>query len=1156
MDRHAPYFRPGGTLEPGAQSYIVRAADQQLFDALLRGEYVFLLDSRQKGKSSLVARTILQLRDAGIRPVKLDLQRIGANVTPEQWYAGLAVGIGQELGFQTLVLDYWQRTQALGPMARFLGVIHEVILKDSAEQIAIFIDEIDFVRALDFSTDEFFGGIRECYNRRSSDEEFKRLSFCLVGVATPGQLIRNPDISPFNIGVQIDLTDFSLEETAPYSMSLASEGRDANKLIERVHYWVAGHPYLTQLICGRIAADRTLVTPSDLDKVVTKFFLSPEARQREPNLSDVERRLLSPDVPTLSMEEGRIQVLELYGQMLKSGGIDAAGHNPVVATMRLSGAATEREGRLRIRNRLYGAIFDENWRQSVLPDAEIRRQRGAARVAILRTAAVASIGLALFGGAAVAFWRLSDERSNLITGLEAKTEELKRQNYIAKMGSMRYAMAAGLWTQVAEVVQQTQNDPYRNWEWGHAALITEPDFEATVTDNSLFEVQANGELMVVASDGLYELTRGGARLFRKFPPMNGNDNPDIYGRPVHGVGAHGGAQPMPRLRRGSLRVRQSFNPWGDAIFDAESDRILIPPKAIQAIYDVDPVNRRYLRTISTAPNQMSKMELRTIDGDKLVCSMEMPVPVLGLYFLPGGRFINVCTNNKSDQKMELRRWDYSGRPMKTLMTRLSSKSPHGYGVEISPDSSMYALYGDVECELRSSRDDHVIATLPNHPKPVYDLGFSRDGKKVVTGCNDGIVRLFDLQTTKMEREFRGRLNGTFYDVEFLPDGKQIASIDRSGRISVWNIEQQPPVETFADTNANQGRLTRDGKSLISASVEFNGRIVSRNLVTGKISQRNVGPEGKPHRAKEMGPMDAVFYSLEDGSIVRLAADTLKEDARAKVFGKGEIGTWALPGDRYLFAMRLTPEESRGAGAILDARSLKTVARIEKGEAPVGTLFPSFACDQNGSCFAVASGPRISVFSIRDGGLFRKWKLGLTAFGIALSPDGTELAVSVASQYFSTEYRIELYNTRTGEKTGVLSGPGDTIWALEYSPNGNTLAAISRKGFGYIWDLRTMMETAKLAPGNYIGVIHFSPDGERLVTSGSDCTSTIWDPQTGTELMSLVYAPKSPLVQQGVNAYDTSTFSADGRDLVTVCADGSLRIWHSLPWKDQPKVARK
>ena len=124
-------------------------------------------------------------------------------------------------------------------------------------------------------------------------------------MATPGQLIRNPDISPFNIGVRIDLTDFTLDETAVYAASLNSK-RDGAKLVARVHHWVSGHPYLTQLLCGRIASDPDIVSVADVDRLVRKLFLSPESRQREPNLSDVERRMLDPDVPGLAREGGAV----------------------------------------------------------------------------------------------------------------------------------------------------------------------------------------------------------------------------------------------------------------------------------------------------------------------------------------------------------------------------------------------------------------------------------------------------------------------------------------------------------------------------------------------------------------------------------------------------------------------------------------------------------------------------------------------------------------------------------------------------------------------------------------------------------------------------------------------------------------------------------
>src|ERR1043165_5826719 len=148
MNGEQPFFRPGGTMEPGAPSYIEREADGQLLEALLRGEYVFLLDSRQKGKSSMVARTIVRLKETGVETVKLDLQRIGANVTPEQWYAGMLSEIGQELGLTDELFKHWGAHQAVGPLARWIAALLEVVLAKSEAPIVIFIDEVDFVRAL------------------------------------------------------------------------------------------------------------------------------------------------------------------------------------------------------------------------------------------------------------------------------------------------------------------------------------------------------------------------------------------------------------------------------------------------------------------------------------------------------------------------------------------------------------------------------------------------------------------------------------------------------------------------------------------------------------------------------------------------------------------------------------------------------------------------------------------------------------------------------------------------------------------------------------------------------------------------------------------------------------------------------------------------
>jgi hypothetical protein len=91
------YYQVGGTVHRGAQSYIVRQADEELFAALSQGEFCYVLDSRQIGKSSLMLRTAWRLREQGVLAIILDLTALGQNLTAEQWYAGLLGQVSKEL---------------------------------------------------------------------------------------------------------------------------------------------------------------------------------------------------------------------------------------------------------------------------------------------------------------------------------------------------------------------------------------------------------------------------------------------------------------------------------------------------------------------------------------------------------------------------------------------------------------------------------------------------------------------------------------------------------------------------------------------------------------------------------------------------------------------------------------------------------------------------------------------------------------------------------------------------------------------------------------------------------------------------------------------------------------------------------------------------
>jgi len=395
------FYITGGTLRRDAECYVERKADAELHEKLNEGQFCYVLTSRQMGKSSLMVRAASRLREEGTGVAVLDLTAIGQNVSPEQWYGGLLSQMAQQFDLEDELIGFWRQNMSLGPLQRWLQAIRHAVLPRYAGPVVFFIDEIDAVLGLPFSTDEFFAGIRELYNFRTEDAELERLTFCLLGVASPSDLIRDTRTTPFNIGQRIELRDFTEVEAAPLAGGLCRDEALAGRLLKRVLYWTGGHPYLTQRLCKAVAEDAQELSVNRVDELCEELFFAKRASEQDDNLLFVRERMLRSEVDTAGL-------LALYAKVRQGSRMEDDDTNPLVTVLRLAGLVRVEEGLLRSRNRIYAQVFDGGWVAKHMPDAEAQRQRAAYRRGVIRTGAVAAVLLALFAAlAALALARLA-----------------------------------------------------------------------------------------------------------------------------------------------------------------------------------------------------------------------------------------------------------------------------------------------------------------------------------------------------------------------------------------------------------------------------------------------------------------------------------------------------------------------------------------------------------------------------------------------------------------------------------------------------------------------------------------------------------------------------------------------------------------------------
>lgn len=351
-------YQVGGALGEDIPSYVTRAADEQFYQALQAQEFCYVLNSRQMGKSSLMVRTLARLKSEGWAGIVLDFSAKDSQVEQaERWYNGIINQLNRYFGLLDNVRSWLKDRDFLSPVERLEEFIETVLLRGIDQRIVIFIDEIDSTLNLLF-TDDFFALIRACYNKRADNSDYKRLTFALLGVAAPAELIGDKKRTPFNIGQAIDLKGFELEEAQPLVNGLVAKAENPQAVLPELLKWTGGQPFLTQRLCQLVVDNSEFILAGkeaeSIEKLARTYLIENwESQDEQEHLKTIRNRLLS-------NEEKAGYLLELYRQIRQAGRFKFQ-NTSEERELQLSGLVVKRDDYLKVYNPIYEQVFNEQW---------------------------------------------------------------------------------------------------------------------------------------------------------------------------------------------------------------------------------------------------------------------------------------------------------------------------------------------------------------------------------------------------------------------------------------------------------------------------------------------------------------------------------------------------------------------------------------------------------------------------------------------------------------------------------------------------------------------------------------------------------------------------------------------------------------------------
>jgi WD40 repeat protein len=1082
----------GGSLQVDNRTYVTRRADRDFYEGLKAGEFCYVLNSRQMGKSSLGVRTMARLEFEDIACAYIDITSIvDVNITEDKWYAGLIRKLLKSFEIDSNInLKNWlSERNFLSSVQRFSEFIETVVLAKPNQKFVIFIDEIDSILQLGSPADDFFAYIRSCWNDRATKPEYNRLTFAILGVATPSDLMQDRRRTPFNIGRAIELNGFSFYEAQPLVIGLAPKAENPQAVLQEILVWTGGQPFLTQKVCQLIAQSDVLIRAESETELVssvirTNIIEDWQIHDRPEHLETIRNRIFK------SIEKQTARLLGIYQQILINGEIDPDNSREQIE-LRLTGLVVKFDNKLKVYNRIYREVFNRDWLDQALIELRPYAESLNAWVAseyqdesrLLR-------GLALHDALKWSVDRnLNSEDYRFLSASQAAALEIETQENVTLAAAKKVAefSLTQAQRQMRELLEEEDRAKQR-------LIKTEQSIKV---GSIVFAIMAAA------------IVAGGFWLKRSM------DNVKLAGIRLASIESkaalsdHQGLEAMVQAVRAGKKLRELDN----KSVETKNEEIQALQVLQESNYRVLEQNRlqghtSYVMSASFSPDS-SKIVTASADktawiwavqGNFLFKLIGHTSYVTSASFSPDGSKIVTASADKT-----ARVWDLQGKLLSTITGHTSSVrsanfSPDGRKI-VTASADKTARVWDLQGKL--------LSTLIGHTSDVRSANFSPDGSKIVTASGDRATRIWDNQG-KLLKTLTGHTSYVT-NANFSPDGSKIvtASGDKTARI--WDTKGTL-LSTLTDhtSDVRSANFSPDGSKIITASDDKTARIwnVKDTLFTTLTILRG---HTKSVWSARFNP---------DGNKIVTASD----DNTARIWDvQGSLLTTLRGHTKSVWSAMFNPDGNKIVTASDDNTALiwdvqgKLLATLKgyTGEISHDGSKIVTAANDNRAIIWDVKGKELKELDKRHTRIIRSARF---------NPDGNKIVTA------SDDSTARIWDVQ-GSLLATLRGHTKSVWSARFSPDGSKIVTASDDNTARIWDVQGNLLATLIHSGSVISAV-FSPNGSKIVTASDDNTAGIWDVQ-GNLLATLTGHTSS---------IRSATFSFDGSKIVTASDDKTARIW--------------